>query len=83
MNRKVTHGSSDSTSIGAVLYDNGPMKHALYISARLQQMESKRVNIPIPILLDGNGNLGLDDGIDTSDLISNLPGAFKQERVLD
>jgi hypothetical protein len=27
---KGTHGSSDSTSIGAVLYDNGPMKHALY-----------------------------------------------------
>ena len=30
--KSMTHGSSDSTSIGAVLYDNGPMKHALYIS---------------------------------------------------
>jgi hypothetical protein len=54
------------------------MKHALYISIISQQKESKRVDIPIPILLDGNWNLGLDDGIDTSDLISNLPGAFKQ-----
>jgi hypothetical protein len=81
--RKVTHGSSDSTSIGAVLYDNGPMKHALFISIISQRKESKRVDIPIPILLDGNRNLGLDDGIDTSDLISNLPGALEQQRILD
>ena len=51
-----------------------------YISAdhldTTKQAEKK--DIPIPILLDGNRNLGLDDGINTSDLISNLPGAFKQ-----
>jgi hypothetical protein len=49
----------------------------------LQAQRIKEKDIPIPILLDGYRNLGLDDGIDTSDLISNLPGAFKQQRVLD
>jgi hypothetical protein len=38
--------------------------------------------VPTPILGDGDGSLGLDDGVDTSDLVGYLPGDFEEERVV-
>jgi len=60
------------------------MKQALHISVHRFTTPHNQVgeDSPIPILLDGNGNFGLDDGINTSDLVSNLPGAFEQQWVL-
>lgn len=40
-------------------------------------------NSPISILLDRYRDLGLDDGIDTSNLVGYLPSALEEERVID
>jgi hypothetical protein len=37
--------------------------------------------VAVAELLHGDGHLGLDDGVDTADLVGYLPGAFEQKRV--
>ena len=39
--------------------------------------------VTVAILGDGDGDLGLDDGVDTADLVSDLPGALEEEGVAD
>ena len=38
---------------------------------------------PVSKLLDGHGHLGLDDGVDTADLVGDLPCALEEERLVD
>lgn len=81
----MTYGSSDSTSIGAVLYERGPMKQALRSFSEVHASVSKRrkSDSPVSIFLDGDWDLGLDDGIDTSDLVGDLPSALEEQRVVN
>jgi len=39
--------------------------------------------VPVAILCDGDWDLGLDDGVDTADLVCDLPGALEEKRVAD
>ena len=77
MVQRKTHGSSDSTSIGAVLYESGPMKHALR-SRQRGSVQTRMHDLPISIFLDSNGDLGFDDGIDTSNLVGDFPRALEE-----
>ena len=40
-------------------------------------------SLPVSIFLDGYRNLGLDDGVDTTDLVCDLPSALEEQRVVD
>lgn len=37
--------------------------------------------VTVAILLDGDGDFGLDDSVDTADLVRDLPGALEEEGV--
>lgn len=39
--------------------------------------------VSVAKLLDGDGDLGLDDGVDTADLVGDLPCALEEEGVAD
>lgn len=39
--------------------------------------------VSTPIFSHGDGGFGLDDGVDTSDLVGDFPSDFKEKRVVD
>lgn len=39
--------------------------------------------VAVAILRDGDRNLGLDYGVDATDLVRNLPGALEEKRVVN
>lgn len=56
--------------------------NVLHLHRRRLVAQRPDQRVPTPILGDGDGSLGLDDGVDTSDLVGYLPGDFEQERVV-
>jgi hypothetical protein len=39
--------------------------------------------VPVPKLLACHGSLGFDDGVDSSDLVCDLPRALEQQGIVD
>lgn len=42
-----------------------------------------RVNSPVAIFSDSDGDLGLDDGVDTSDFVGDFPSALEEQGLVD
>jgi len=54
------------------------MLYTVSYSSTMCNKKTSQRNVPIPILLDGNRNFGLDNGINTSDLIGDFPSALEE-----
>lgn len=54
-----------------------------YIAIAQKSSQREEHHSPVAILPDSYRYLGLDDGVDTADLVRYLPGALEQEGLVD